>query len=838
MFYEEFKRWFDQWYYSEPGDTTEVRQDPRLLVRDFSIKNHDNWQKYRFGDSIMPPTGIPPTEYSADYDILFKICKYRSIAYTKWAAINNDDITKYIPEEDTLVVHVRTGDLIEELKSDGYADENIPFDVNNAEDLLIHGKGYDVGRAHSVFPLEYFKLRTKGLRKYINKVAIVSGTNSGYDSKLSTDYVKGIGDFYESEGYEVIYRNTTKDSELTADDDFIYMSNARYFLPTVGSYGAVIGEMVKRNNNKVISLSLEEHKDEYHSHTATIMRYDARHPLPTQFQLTDRLTLPQLISEWWPGSIVDEYVKKANIIEKIKTVDIEKLKFKSNFKNRKSNSESSWGETEPGMRRPPHLQVGNPFENFYNDRKILIHSLDAATEEFSDTDLGNVHSTFDGLLHHFNGVSTDVKLNVTQVNNPKDFKENTDNFIVFNFREPSYDKKFDLLKTMDKEFIDLINRDKVRLLIEYVGEGMVYDSWFVDLHTILNDKNINGSSVYFVCDDQRLEENYKEWALENKECFNGNKINIIRSLNWITTVGKWHDDLLKVTEGDYYNSGNIRPKKFNYVNGAFKQWRLLLVTELFRLGLDKDGYISLIGNYGEEIPTELKTGDKIHKKYYKDIIYPKIPLLTELEKDTKYAKRVTDYYKNTDFKSPTWRKNNLIRHQSGRTEATGEAWKTHLTWMGEHNTNSGFEFSHPTQLCRNSYFSILVESIWPEGNNILSNGVFPSEKTWKPIWGMQPFIVVSSPGFLNWLRGLGFETFPEFFDESYDEIRDGNIRFESILNEIKNICSLSYDELNEKYYRAWPKLKYNRDKLIEMTNEANLNYTMLQNIYEIYKLKV
>ena len=70
---------------------------------------------------------------------------------------------------------------------------------------------------------------------------------------------------------------------------------------------------------------------------------------------------------------------------------------------------------------------------------------------------------------------------------------------------------------------------------------------------------------------------------------------------------------------------------------------------------------------------------------------------------------------------------------------------------------------------------------------------------------MQPFIVVTNSGYLDFLRELEFETFPEFFDESYDEIENPIERMNTIVKEIKKICSLSLEELHDRYYNIFAK---------------------------------
>jgi hypothetical protein len=66
-----------------------------------------------------------------------------------------------------------------------------------------------------------------------------------------------------------------------------------------------------------------------------------------------------------------------------------------------------------------------------------------------------------------------------------------------------------------------------------------------------------------------------------------------------------------------------------------------------------------------------------------------------------------------------------------------------------------------------------------------------TEKTLKPIVCAQPFILVSTPGVLKYLRSYGFETFAPWIDESYDDETDGIQRLHLIMQEMQRISRLS-----------------------------------------------
>ena len=93
----------------------------------------------------------------------------------------------------------------------------------------------------------------------------------------------------------------------------------------------------------------------------------------------------------------------------------------------------------------------------------------------------------------------------------------------------------------------------------------------------------------------------------------------------------------------------------------------------------------------------------------------------------------------------------------------------------------------------NSYFSIVTESMfYNTGPDIaahqwLPNKVFMTEKIFKPIAALHPFITLSAPGSLAELRELGYKTFSPMIDETYDTIIDPYERFDAIYQEINRL---------------------------------------------------
>lgn len=84
-----------------------------------------------------------------------------------------------------------------------------------------------------------------------------------------------------------------------------------------------------------------------------------------------------------------------------------------------------------------------------------------------------------------------------------------------------------------------------------------------------------------------------------------------------------------------------------------------------------------------------------------------------------------------------------------------------------------------------------------------------SEKAMKPLAYGHPFLLFGSAGALSNLGDLGFETFGDIFDESYDQIESPQLRFEHLLREVIRICELDNSILADITAHITPRLQHN-----------------------------
>jgi len=124
----------------------------------------------------------------------------------------------------------------------------------------------------------------------------------------------------------------------------------------------------------------------------------------------------------------------------------------------------------------------------------------------------------------------------------------------------------------------------------------------------------------------------------------------------------------------------------------------------------------------------------------------------------------------------------------------------------------------------NSYCNIVIESQFDVDQ---SQGVFITEKTFKPIKHGQPFFVAAAAGTLATLRSLGYRVFDSVLDNSYDQIQNHTERFQAL---IRSIMQAHDQGLHEIYQRCLPDILHNQ-QLFQTSPRQRLN-TLLENLNE------
>ena len=181
-----------------------------------------------------------------------------------------------------------------------------------------------------------------------------------------------------------------------------------------------------------------------------------------------------------------------------------------------------------------------------------------------------------------------------------------------------------------------------------------------------------------------------------------------------------------------------------------------------------------------------------------------------------------------------------------KTQEYNDTWDVffeHISWTLRHNPNfvgtfvrneekinnipemkldqSDMAVNHAQKLTdstdiyyENTYFSIVSETNFFK---VIAEGLFVSEKIFRPILKKHPFILVSRPHTLSMMRNIGYKTFDSIINEDYDKEEDDCKRMLMIVDEIDRLCHLNDDELRVFLNEAKIITEYNYNMLLSKT---------------------
>lgn len=228
---------------------------------------------------------------------------------------------------------------------------------------------------------------------------------------------------------------------------------------------------------------------------------------------------------------------------------------------------------------------------------------------------------------------------------------------------------------------------------------------------------------------------------------------------------------LHIREKDWVKAVNLEPrrKKFTCLNRMDKPFRRLFAASLWHHGVHTEGFFSYL-----------------NQKY--DLFAP----------DEQFDPR-------SDYWAPyVWDKyfsqNDVLIEQF----LLNCPFSADFMSDAEHNDHKIIT----DEFHRESYWNFVVETHYEQDT------VFLTEKTFKPILNLQPFIIVGNPGSLELLADLGYKTFDGYIKEEYDDYDDHEKRMWHILTECYKICDTSYENLSKQVHHIRPLLEHNQQHFL------------------------
>jgi hypothetical protein len=304
---------------------------------------------------------------------------------------------------------------------------------------------------------------------------------------------------------------------------------------------------------------------------------------------------------------------------------------------------------------------------------------------------------------------------------------------------------FDLIDyfNFDEKVISLLAKNKLKLVIMTLHEGGVkYEGFLNRIYKNIEKYNINPKHIFYINADANITQAVEKYNTEHNLL---NTINVFNTTYLIHHSAKaFMDNDTDLFEKQKYLIANNDYKSKNFVclnRTADKSHKLWLLSELYKNDVLKDTLYSIINNKTDNFQLD-------HNRWVTpDVFNNQLPYLNKIKEMGSV----------------------VIQKEIDATNYNEEHFKDPF-----HNQNSF--------LYNDTYISLVNESSFSSAQI--------SEKITKSLLYFHPFIVISGPGYLKRLREMGFQTFSQWWDESYDDEIDDYKRMQKISNLIT--------ELNDK----------------------------------------
>ncbi len=289
-------------------------------------------------------------------------------------------------------------------------------------------------------------------------------------------------------------------------------------------------------------------------------------------------------------------------------------------------------------------------------------------------------------------------------------------------------------------------RDNPKVKLFHNNDSETFEIFFVDdVEKTINDRKINPNQLHIAV----MDENHKEFLEKHlsKRNISGVNINVD---NYLLSNVTHIDGKLPSTH------------KFSSLSRNYRIWRLYVFSELVKR--------NLIENFNYSF-------HNIHP--YNDP--PKVIPLETMQND-------------------------LLRMTGQSVPKVINKWLKQCPHELSSNNEVRNKWSNVTyDTIRASDFHLVIETHFDQkeffsGNKEYSRDFSPSsitEKCYKSIACLTPFIVFSTPFYLQDLRNLGFKTYSPFINEHYDTETDSVKRLNMIVDEINRICALSDNDYRQ-----------------------------------------
>jgi hypothetical protein len=344
-----------------------------------------------------------------------------------------------------------------------------------------------------------------------------------------------------------------------------------------------------------------------------------------------------------------------------------------------------------------------------------------------------------------------------------DLKSKPSNFIIpTGVNHSPYDwAKTSSLAHLSEEYLRYVRKGKAMLMFDQTLEGYQTPWLWKYFHDDCVQHNINPSSIIYITGNLLAESQYTKWASDNKI---ENQLNVISYALFESDVYGIAEEMNLKNNFQHYlsykkeNASDI--KSFDCLQKRLRAHRMWIYQKLYDSGLTNEGLISM------------NPFNSYHSYFEGKMLDP-----LKAEQSNKILPLLVNGKNNNEFDD-----NYYIRRIT-------------------------------KDVYMNSWVSLISEASFADSDET----IFLSEKTFKPIACMQPFIIAGNKNSLMKLKQRGYKTFEGFIDESYDDLPTFE-RLEAVVESVKRITKIKdkvewYESMQDILIHNYQVLQANSRKL-------------------------
>ena len=144
-------------------------------------------------------------------------------------------------------------------------------------------------------------------------------------------------------------------------------------------------------------------------------------------------------------------------------------------------------------------------------------------------------------------------------------------------------------------------------------------------------------------------------------------------------------------------------------------------------------------------------------------------------------------------------------------------WENERNFEENYIQNTHAQHDNLIHVYENTAINLLCESKYESDNNSVIEFTFLSEKTFRALAFPRPFILIGQKNSLKNIKALGFRTFSDIIDESYDELEDKD-RMKKIEEIILDISKKSKEEIYDMWEKCIEIYEHNRKSIFYHVN--------------------